>query len=124
MNGTRCRLTALTATSADPCLTRRLVTATLLAARSKAAQATNNLSRGDRYMTTLAARFFHEDGLDQNELAATAHRIHEALTDADMQRLQKLLESTAPFSLDHTTLQIEEEVTEGLLEVEKAPPDG
>jgi hypothetical protein len=65
---------------------RRLVTATLLAARSKAAQATNNLSRGDRYMTTLAARFFHEDGLDQNELAATAHRIHEALMSTPIER--------------------------------------
>jgi hypothetical protein len=58
---------------------RRLVQASLWAARSKASRATNNLGRGDRYMSTLAARLLHETTPDQDELAATAHRIHEAL---------------------------------------------
>ena len=65
---------------------RRLVVASLMAARSKASQATNNLSRGDSYMNTLAARFLHEDSPNQEELANTAHAIHEALMNTPYER--------------------------------------
>lgn len=65
---------------------RRLVMATLMAARSRASQATNNLSRGDRYLNTLAARFLHEDAPNLEELAITANRIHEALVNTPFER--------------------------------------
>jgi hypothetical protein len=65
---------------------RRLVLASLWAARSKASQATNNLSRGDRYLNTLASRFLHEDSPDQRELANTAHRVHQALMNTPFER--------------------------------------
>ncbi len=65
---------------------RRLVLASLYAARRKASQAALNLSRGDRYMNTLASRFLHEDSPNQDELANTAHRIHEALMSTPFER--------------------------------------
>ena len=65
---------------------RRRVMASLMSARSRAAQATNNLSRGDRYMDTLAGRFLHESAPNQDELANTARRIHEALVNTPFER--------------------------------------
>ena len=56
--------------------------------------------------------------------ALSAHVVVPAGSDRDLilRRLEFLLHER--FELDHTTLQMEEEAPEGLLEVERAPPEG
>lgn len=56
--------------------------------------------------------------------ALSAHVVVAAGVDRDLatRRLELLLHER--FDLDHTTLQIEEEVAQGLLKVERAPPEG
>ena len=56
--------------------------------------------------------------------ALSAHVVVAAGSDRDLTRRRLELLLHERFDLDHTTLQMEEEVPEGLLEVEKAPPDG
>ena len=56
--------------------------------------------------------------------ALAAHVVVSADADRDLTRrhLEVLLHER--FGIDHTTLQMEEEAPERLLEVERAPPDG
>jgi cobalt-zinc-cadmium efflux system protein len=56
--------------------------------------------------------------------ALAAHVVVAAGSDRDLtlRRLEVLLHER--FDIDHTTLQIEEEVPKGLLEVERMPPEG
>jgi hypothetical protein len=65
---------------------RRLASATYWAAIGEASRATNNLGRGDTYLKKVASKFFHEDGLDKDELADTARRIHDALMNTPFER--------------------------------------
>ena len=56
--------------------------------------------------------------------ALSAHVVVAAGTDRDLvlRRLEVLLHER--FAIDHTTVQMEEEADQGLLEVERAPPEG
>ena len=56
--------------------------------------------------------------------ALAAHVVVAAGSDRDLilRRLEVLLHER--FAIDHTTLQMEEEADQGLLEVERAPPEG
>ena len=56
--------------------------------------------------------------------ALSAHVVVAAGSDRDLTRRRLELLLHERFELDHTTLQMEEEVPEGLLEVERAPPEG
>jgi cobalt-zinc-cadmium efflux system protein len=56
--------------------------------------------------------------------ALSAHVVVAAGADRDLilRRLEVLLHER--FAIDHTTVQMEEEADQGLLEVERAPPEG
>jgi cobalt-zinc-cadmium efflux system protein len=56
--------------------------------------------------------------------ALSAHVVVAAGIDSDLTRRRLELLLHERFELDHTTLQMEEEVPGGLLEVERAPPEG
>ena len=56
--------------------------------------------------------------------ALSAHVVVAAGTDSDLTRRRLELLLHERFDIDHTTLQMEEEVPAGLLKVERAPPEG
>jgi cobalt-zinc-cadmium efflux system protein len=56
--------------------------------------------------------------------ALSAHVVVAAGTDSDLTRRRLELLLHERFEIDHTTLQMEEEVAGGLLKVEQAPPEG
>jgi cobalt-zinc-cadmium efflux system protein len=56
--------------------------------------------------------------------ALSAHVVVAAGTDSDLTRRRLELLLHERFEIDHTTLQMEEEVPAGLLKVERAPPEG
>ena len=56
--------------------------------------------------------------------AVAAHVVVAAGTDRDLARRRLELLLHERFQIDHTTLQMEEEATEALLEVERTPQDG
>lgn len=56
--------------------------------------------------------------------ALSAHVVVAAGTDSDLTRRRLELLLHERFEIDHTTLQMEEEVPGGLLKVEQAPPEG